>query len=61
MGTRAVSIELSNNEIYYSSLDTLLCIDKSATKLDTTLIIINSAIEEIKDSLPGLIKEKEKY
>jgi ABC-type transporter Mla subunit MlaD len=58
LGTRAISIELSDNDDYYSSLDTLLCIDKSATKLDTTLMRINTVIEEITDSIPKLIKEK---
>lgn len=59
MGTRAISIKLSNNNDYYSSLDTLSCIDKSATKLDTTLMRINTAIEEITDSIPKLMKEKQ--
>ncbi len=58
MGTRAISIELSDNDNYYNSLDTLLCVDKSATKVDTTLMRINTAIEKITDSIPKLIKEK---
>lgn len=60
MGTRAISLELSNNDDYYGTLDTLLCIDKSATILDSMLIRINTAIEEIADSIPKLINENQK-
>ena len=60
LGTRALAIELSNENEYYAIYDTLICYDKSGTRLDTTLMIINSAIEEIKDSIPKLLQlEKE--
>jgi ABC-type transporter Mla subunit MlaD len=58
MGTRAISIELSENNIYYNSLDTLLCVDKSTTKLDTIIMKIDSAIEEILDSVPTKLIKK---
>lgn len=56
LGSRAIAIEFSNENHYYSSDDTLVCYDNSATRLDSTLNIINSAIQEIKDSIPDLIK-----
>ncbi|WP_299556789.1 MlaD family protein [Seonamhaeicola sp.] len=57
LGSRAISITLSGRKEYYTKNDTLKCYNKSETKLDTTLMIINSAIKEIKDSIPKLTKK----
>ena len=58
LGSRAISIALSDKNEYYTLNDTLKCYDKSETKLDTTLMIINSAVKEIKDSIPKLTPRK---
>ena len=58
MGTKAISVELSNEHEYYSDLDTLFCKDRSATKIDTTLMIINSAIKSVTDSLTKSLPEE---
>lgn len=58
IGTRAIAIEFSNENKYYRSDDTLVCYDKSTTRLDTTLMIINSAIKEVKDSIPKLLQKR---
>lgn len=59
-GTKAISIELGDKNEIYSNLDTLKCVRKTGTKLDTTLMIINSAIKEVKDTLPKLLEQKNK-
>jgi len=57
IGTRAISIKMGNEAGFYTAMDTLICIDKSATKLDSTIMHINNAIDEIKDSIPKMLNQ----
>ena len=55
-GTKAIEINLSENNEYYTISDTLICRDNSLTPLDT---IINSTIEQIKESFHILLNKKD--
>lgn len=57
IGTRAISIKMGEGPGYFTATDTLDCIDRSATKLDSTIMHINDAIDEIKDSIPKLLNQ----
>ena len=55
-GTKAIEINISNNNEYYTISDTLICRDNSLSPLDT---IINSTIEQIKGIVPHLLNKKD--
>ena len=57
-GTKAVEIILGTSGEFLTNFDTLTINDASATYLDTTITIINSTLEQIKDMLPQLLNEE---
>lgn len=50
-GTKAITIELSNNKDIYSEADTIVCIPNTETIIDSTIKNIDKVVNEIRDSL----------